>query len=312
MNRLALRLVICFLVGALIFGGIGDSSIVSHAQTKPSVVASFFPVWEFTRVIAQDRVNLDLIVQAGFEAHDYEPTFQDIEKLQNAKMFAYNGSGVEDPWVKPLLENGTLDPNRQVIVQTTQLLQEGGLLLAAPPPDDQEFSSDPHVWLDPIRAQEIVRTLEEGLIKLDPTNSDFYNNSGQSYRGELAVLHTDTVAALQNCKHKAFVTSHRFMAYFADRYGLQNVTAAGIEPEEPEIQALEAVIEFVKENNIKYIFTESLDEAEITGINRLAEATGAQILLLNSVEEPEKEGASYLDLMRENLNNLKIGLECGS
>ena len=69
--------------------------------TKPLVVATVFPVYEFARQVAGDRAEVVSLVPAGVEPHDWEPSPQDIARARRARVFVYNGAGLE-PWALKL------------------------------------------------------------------------------------------------------------------------------------------------------------------------------------------------------------------
>ncbi|MBI3961220.1 MAG: zinc ABC transporter substrate-binding protein [Deinococcus sp.] len=290
------------------------SAPVFSSQASPLVVATFFPVFDFARRIGEGRAQVQILVRAGLEPHDFEPTVQDVETIAAAALFIYHGSGIENPWVDPLLQAGTLDPARQVIVETTRGLRKDGLLLAAPEPDAAVLRSDPHLWLDPVLAQELVNATENGFIALDPAGRESYEDHARALRRELAQLDSEIRQALASCQRQELVISHRFLDYFAERYGLTVVAAAGLEPAEPTIEQLESVIAFARQRRLRFVFAETLLEAELTGVQTVADVVGAQVLTLSSLEglrpEEQARGADYFAVMRQNLQHLRIGLEC--
>lgn len=298
----------------LIFVG-ASLSPVSQAQNLPSVVSSFFVNFVFVNAVAGDLVNLDVAVGPGLDPHEFEPNVQDVEKIQNANMFVYNGAGFENPWVDPLLDNGTINPNSQVIVETIRLVNENGDLIEIAGEDEENFETNPHIWLDPVLASEIIRTIEDGLVQLNPENEMTFRNNAQAFRGDLGVLDLDYQAGLALCDQNTIVQSHAFLDYLARQYGFDVITASGIEPEEPSVAGLEAVIQFVRDNNVNFLFTESQDEADLTGLQQVSDATGAEILFLEVFEGFEGDVVSledidYFAVMRENLEALSTGLEC--
>src|SRR5574341_1301857 len=66
------------------------------------VLASFYPLYEFTKIIGGERIDVSTIIPPGIEPHDWEPTIQDLQKMQNADMIVINGVGLE-PWITKLV-----------------------------------------------------------------------------------------------------------------------------------------------------------------------------------------------------------------
>ena len=84
------------------------------------------------------------------------------------------------------------------------------------------------------------------------------------------------------------------------------------EAQEPSPKDILEMIKQIREKNIKYIFTEEALSPEMADL--IAKQTGAQILMLYTIEhitkEEFKQQISYQDFMYKNLENLTKGLEC--
>ena len=50
------------------------------------IAATVFPAYDFTRQIAGERAEVTLLVPPGSESHSYEPTPQDIIRIQNCDL----------------------------------------------------------------------------------------------------------------------------------------------------------------------------------------------------------------------------------
>ena len=84
---------------------------------KPLVVASFYPMYEFSRQVAGDRAEVVSLVPPGVEPHDWEPSPQKLVEVQNARLLVYNGAGFE-PWVDKLLHDVT--GKKIIVIETTR------------------------------------------------------------------------------------------------------------------------------------------------------------------------------------------------
>lgn len=302
------------LVLGILIGGLIAAPSIAQDESRPNVIATIFPVFEFTRVMAGDLINLSLVIAEGVEAHDFDPTLADIESFSAANMFIYNGSGFETPWVAPLIEDGILGADGQIVVETTSLLNERGQLLPAPPPDDESFINDPHVWLDPILSIGLVDAIEVGLIALLPDESETISSNAAQLRADLITLDSEYSDGLANCSSRDVIASHQFLNYFGERYGFNTLSPSGLEPEEPTVQAIEDLIAFVNDNNVTALFSEEEFDADESGLSTIAEATGAQIFNVNPLEALEDEdleaGVTYFDVMRSNLATFMEALGC--
>jgi zinc transport system substrate-binding protein len=273
------------------------------AQPKLKVVASFYIPYEFTRNVGGDRVEVKNLVPTGAEPHDYEPTPADIKAIEEAQVFVSNGASME-LWVQRVLQI-VKNRDRLVVIEATK-----GLPLRKA--EEEKFEYDPHVWVDPILAKEMVHNIRDGLIIADGAASSVYTENAKAYSAQLDALDAQAREGLKACRLQDFIISHRFMDYFAARYTLTAHALSGLEPSEPTPQRLAELIRLGREKGIKYIFAEELDE--LKALEVLARELRAQILTLNTghglTEEEQKAGKNYLSLMEENLKNLRFGLEC--
>jgi zinc transport system substrate-binding protein len=295
---------------------------------RPLVVASFYPMYEFAKQVGGNRVEVVSLVPDGVEPHDWEPSPQDLVRLRKARVFIYNGAGLES-WEERFLKD--LSDAQTAVVKTTEGVtprsaaagdhghpakkaqghrhgrKDPGEAKAAEPP------ADPHVWLDPVRARSQVEAIRAGLAQADPTNAAAYAENAEAYGARLAALHEAFERGLQRCARRDIVVSHAAFGYLADRYRLTMIPIAGLRPEtEPSPAQLAALVRLVRRTRVTHIFFERLVGAGLA--ETLAREVGAQTLVLNPIEGLTKEeavaGKGYLSLMEENLRNLRTALEC--
>ncbi|MDR0896316.1 MAG: zinc ABC transporter substrate-binding protein [Oscillospiraceae bacterium] len=95
------------------------SLATAESVEKLNVVTTIFPPYDFTRAIAGDLVNLDMLLSPGSESHSFEPTPQDMLTIQNADLFIYTG-GENDTWVDRIL--GAMDTSGMRILRMTDMV----------------------------------------------------------------------------------------------------------------------------------------------------------------------------------------------
>lgn len=292
---------------------------VKEAAGSPrfKVFTSIYPVYEFAKNVAGDKADVVMFVPPGKEPHDWEPSLKEIAQLREGLLFIYNGAGFE-PWVEKILKNLEA-PNLTVVEATKGLSLMNDVDKHAidkhdgQKHDDDNHDLDPHVWLDPVMAQEQVKAIESAFIKVDAANKDYYMARSKDYRETLAVLDKEFNVALGKCEKKEFVVSHSAFGYLAKRYGLHQIAVMGLSPDaEPKPGELAEVVQKAKKAKTKYIFVENLVSPKVAEV--VAKEIGAQTLVLNPLEGLTKEevaqGKTYISVMRDNLAQLKKALDC--
>ena len=120
--------------------------------------------------------------------------------------------------------------------------------------------------------------------------------------------------SLSNCKQNEFISGgHNAFSYLANKYNLETISAFGISPDsEPTPQKIKEIVDLTKGHGIKYIYFEKLVNPKMA--ETIAKEAGLKTLVLNPahnlLKDEFKKGVTFVSLMEENLENLKIGLEC--
>ncbi|MEW6570887.1 MAG: zinc ABC transporter substrate-binding protein [Nitrospirota bacterium] len=293
---------------------------------KLRVVASIFPVYDFARNVGKDRADVSLLLPPGVETHSFEPKPGDVTRINESDIFIYTGSHME-PWAGDIasgIKGGALliiEAGEGVVLEKWRIeaSEEKGRdkypVREADKLTHEHDMIDPHIWLDFSNAEKMVNNILEGFVKKDPEDSDFYIKNAETYRSKLRDLDGTYEKALSNCKKTVFIHGGHFaFSYLARRYGLKYLSAyRGFSPNaEPTPKDLVDLIERMKKDNIKYIFYEELIEPRIAEM--ISRETGAKLLRLHGAHNVSKDeldrDVTFISLMTENLENLKIGLEC--
>jgi zinc transport system substrate-binding protein len=293
-------------------------------QKKLQIVTTLFPLYDLTKHITDDKATVTLLLPPGVEAHSFEPKPGDMMKINAADLFIYTGKYME-PWVENIVKS--VDNKKLLVIDTSKgiALKEGsgdddhdhqqiGLHKPEGVYEHSHGKYDPHIWLDFVNAQKMVDNILEGLMQRDPVNKDFYVKNANAYKAKLQELDKQFKDALSRCKKDIFVHGGHFaFNYLAHRYNLHYISAYEGSPNaEPSPKRIIELKKTIQEHNIHYIYYEELIMPRIADI--IAKETGAKLLKLNGAHNIGKDdleqGKTFMDLMEENLKNLKVGLEC--
>lgn len=288
-----------------------DQEVIEEARL--SIITSLYPQYDFTKSIVGDKADVILILPPGVESHSFEPTPQDMVKLQNSDLFLYTGKEME-PWAYRL--TGSISAkivDLSAGIALMDLDDHGHEDDHDHEEEDHEELMDPHIWTDPNLAIVMVDNILVSLKAIDETNADYYEENANALKNALMELDLEIKDVLSKTTSKTILSGGHFaFGYFVERYGLNHMSPyEGFSPDaEPTPKRIAALIETIKETDAKAIFYEELIDPKVSRV--ISEETGIEMLLLHGAHNVTKEefeaGKSYITFMKENLERLKIGL----
>ena len=291
------------------------------AETKSgiSIVSTVFPSYDFARQItAGTDANITLLLQPGEEVHSFDPTSQDIIRIQNADLFLYVG-GENDTWVNGVLTGLDKSVNTFRMMDYVTLYEEE--LVAGMQAEEEDATAtgenaqewDEHVWTAPVNAIAIVKAMTAELISIDPANASTYQANSDAYVAQLEALDQSFWDVVNTAARKTVVFADRFpVRYFVEEFGLNYYAAfPGCSAEtEASAATIASLIDHVMSEKIPVVFYIEMSNQQMA--NTVAEATGAKTMLFHTchnVTRAEFEsGATYLSLMQNNVLALKAAL----
>lgn len=269
-----------------------------------NVLATFYPLYDFAKNVGGDKVTVSILVPETVDVHDFDPTPSSIALVASADVLIYNGAGLE-PWISSVV-NAADNPNLK-LVDTSAGIQ---LLQVSPQFQSNNQTYDPHIWLDPVLVKQQVSNILNGLIEVDPADSQYFTQNAQAYQSKLDDLNSQIINATANVKTRYFVTFHEAFAYFAKEYNLTQIPIAGPFQEEPTANDIQNVINAINQYHLLYVGYESLENPAIS--ESISSQTNATLILMNPIEgltaEDKAAGKDYLILMQENLSNIVLAL----
>lgn len=298
----------CLLLGMILsLSACGSStnapSTEKQTTSKLKVVVSFNAMKEFAEAIGKDKVDIQTIIPDGTEPHDFEPKANDLNVLSTAKIFIYNGFGMETSWMDKALK--AVDNKNLIVVEASK----GATSITNTDPevikDDGEF--DPHIWISLKGAEIESKNIKDAFVAADPVNKDYYEKNYADFYNQLEELYNEYDKKFKNETNKDFVTGHAAFAYLARDYGLkQNSVEDLFADGEPSAKKLKELTEYCKENHIKTIFVEDMVSPKVS--EALANEVGAKAEKIYTIESNE-DNKDYIQSMRDNLEKIYISLQ---
>jgi zinc transport system substrate-binding protein len=299
-----------FIFFALIIAGCqGKTAEKEKENGIITVYTTIFPIEDFTKKIGGKHVSVKSVYPAGADAHTFEPTMKTMMEIADSDLFIYNGAGLEGfvEKMKTSMKNENV-----TMVEATKgidLISDGhGHSEEHADHEEADHDADPHVWLDPVYAVTMAENIKNALLEKKPDAKADFEKNFESVKAKLKEIDAELRKTVDSAKRKEILVSHASYGYWEQRYGLKQISIAGLSPEhEPSQKQLQSIIEKVKKERIPYII---YDQNPLTRITEtIQEETGTKPLTLHNLEyitaEDEKNNEDYFSIMESNIANLK-------
>lgn len=312
-----------------------DSSTSDSKQTE--VYASTFATAAIAREIGGDQVNVKMIVPPGADPHSYEPTSKQLTEIAKGDLFLLTGTTLE-PYSKKIQES--LKGTDVRFVETSKdvnLLESDATLHVH---EEEEHSEDehaheeeghddhatdehaheeeghdhgkydPHVWLDPVNAKAMARSITTALSKEVPKDKATFEKNLKAFDQQADELDDQFKQAVADGSKKELLVTHAAYGYLAERYGFTQLPIAGISPsDEPSQKQLAALVKEARMHDLKYVAFEETVSPKVARV--IQKEIGAESVTIHNLESVTKaqQNSSYFKLMEENVQTLKKALQ---
>ncbi len=249
--------------------GPGDPSATGGTDEKLTVQASFYPLQYVTERVGGDLVDVESLTPGGAEPHDVELSPAAVDGLRTADAVVYLSGfqpAVDDAVAQAAPEHVLDARHAGVEGEEAHAADEHGSAQdshaeeahgdEAPAAEQAEAGGDdghghdgedPHFWLDPDRLAAVATEVAHELAEVDPDNAAAYEANAEQLSTELAALDEEFQQGLATCERETIVVTHDAYGYLADRYDLDQVAVAGLEPDtEPSPARLAEIGEVVE------------------------------------------------------------------
>lgn len=309
-----------FILALLLVACSNDENKTTEEQSpvkkeQLTIFTTVYPIQYFTEQIGQEHVQVESIYPPGTDEHTFEPTQKEMMKLSDADYLFYVGLGLEG-----FVERS----KKQLNDQNVQTIAFGELIdpEALHEGHDHEEEDhdhhdhahgefDPHIWISPILAGQMVEEITEQLTKALPAHADQFKKNAEALTIKLKGLDEDFHHMAHDVKRDTFFVSHAAFGYLADSYHLNQVAIAGLNSQsEPSQKQLAELVEQAKEQQIHTILFEQNISSNVAEV--IQKDIGAKSAVLHNLatltEEDIANQEDYFSLMERNLAVLKAAL----
>jgi zinc transport system substrate-binding protein len=315
MNRRRIRMALAALAGLAV-------PLAGPALADPPrVVATIAPVHSLVAQVMQGVGEPVLLLPPEVSEHDYALRPSDARAIAGADLVVWLGEALEtyladaiEAGGRPHLELLAAPGVEPVAYRDGAAKTHDGHEGEAAHEDGAEdhdraaaeehahahLGLDPHVWLDPVRAQAIVAAFAARLAEIDPENAGAYRANAERARASLAALDADLRDRLAPHAAAPFIAFHDAYAYFNERYGLTQAGRFTLDPQSrPGARTLADLRDRIEDQGVACAFAEPQFDDRL--VERLAEETGMAVGRLDPVGAGIAPGPALYDtLIRQN------------
>ena len=284
-----------------------STATTAQNNSSPKIVTTFLPVHLFTKAVVGDTGQVEILISPGMEVHDYQATPDDAKLLSEADVLVENGLGIEE-FLSGLIANAGNS-------ELQQIDSSEGIEVIEEEHEEHEHEEEehghghhheegnPHVWLDPVLAQQQVATIRDGLIAIDPSNADSYRSNAEAYIQQLQKLDNEFQQRLAPVAGCNFITFHDAFPYLAQRYGLTQEAIVEIPEDSITPQDIQRVQQTAERYQVKALLTEP--GIEDKRIQQISSDLNLPLEAIDPLESGETDPQYYFQAMRGNLEALE-------
>ncbi len=287
----------------LLFGAMLTAVLLSGCVTQPEqgkigVVVTLPPQKEMVQAIGGDNVRITVMVPPNENPHTYSPTPTQMAEVARAKIYFKVGSGVE--FEVAYLANIQSQNKKLLTVDCSQ-----GIELIESIEDhehghgEHEAGKDPHIWLSPMNAKQMVGNICEGLAGLDEANRAYYESNRDAYLARLDELDAEIRRRLEGKEGSTFLVYHPAWAYYARTYGLVEM-AIEEQGKQPGPSGVIAVVEQARKLGIRVVFVSP--QFSQSSAETIAREIGGRVVTVDPL------ASNYIDNLKEVTAKLAEGL----
>lgn len=279
----------------------------------PRVIVSLKPIHALVAGVMQGVAQPQLLLRGYTSPHAYVLRPSDIRSLHRADLLFWVGPELETFLVQAV-EN--LPPSvERVTLITSEMIQtlpnrRGGLgdlsshASLGAEASHQHGQEDPHIWLDPDNAKQIVRLAGRVLMRRFPTFAAKFQANVTWMLQRLQQLDQELKQQLLPVQDVAFLVYHDAYHYFVRHFGLRSLGAVTLNPDQPfGVRHLGNLRRFLGTSQATCLFTEPQFQTPM--IQTLVEGHAIKVGVLDPLGAGVAEGVEhYFQWMKALAHNL--------
>ncbi len=228
----------------------------SETETDDGVTvlaATTYPVYLFTCAVTEglDDYDVQLIVNQPFSClHDYTLSVRDMQTVEKGDVILMNGAGLEAAMEDALAASGD-----KPVIDCSQGID---LLPLSGEHHESDGEGDPHIWMDPALACQMVDPIAGELSQLYPDHASDFARNAETASSQISDCYEQCRAVLADLSPREIITFHDGFEYFARAFDL--TVLRSIEEEsgsEASAKEVSEIIDLIRTHHLPAVFVET-------------------------------------------------------
>ncbi|OCA91463.1 adhesin [Bacillus sp. FJAT-27225] len=313
-----MKKLLILLFAAFLLAGCSNDNDTENTKNKETltIYTTVFPLQYFAERIAGEHADVSSIYPPGADEHTFEPSQKDMIALAESDLFFYIGMGLEGFVDKA--KSTMKGENVRMVAAAKDIHPEENAEDEHEGHEDENENEhedghnhgdvDPHVWLDPVYAKELAKSIKDELSKAKPNLKDEFEKNYTELIADLDELDQNFKETAANAKINKIIVSHSAFGYWESRYGIEQVPIAGMSTSsEPTQKDMEKIIKTINKYGIRYILVEQNVSSKLA--EAISAETDSELLKVHNLstrtDRDIKNKETYFTLMEKNLKTLE-------
>lgn len=297
--------------GCLDAVGLGDEEIAADGY------AAFYPLWDFAEQVGGTALSFTEPVGTGRIGHGWSPDANLVPEVASTELFVYLDTP-EFAWAQDIA--ATLKRDHPDVALIDLFSARDAVESEADNGGDGHVDHDPHIWLDPLIARQMVTMLGAELGAVAPDSEATITDNADAYAGEIDAVHEQLSSVVEDAAlETAVLVGHNSFQYLANRYGFTLETPVGISPNAAASQEdIGRLLDVIDEKGIDTVLYDPFEAGASGEYPRLVETvfensavSEAEPLtpISGTTEQWETDGWGWIEQMTElNIPSLEAAL----
>ena len=288
------------------------------SAAAPRVMVTIKPIHSLVAGVMQGIATPELLISGAQSPHTFTLRPSDVRKLNSADLILWVGRDFETflthtlealPTQIKVLELLNSQGIAKLPIRRGGVWERGHDHAEDGHDKRSDTAYDPHIWLSPQNAREIVTLVKETLIALDPDNTERYQQNARQLKTRLNDLDQELLTRLTKIQWVPYIVFHDAYQYFERHYRLHAIGSITLGPErKPGARRIHEIHAKLEKLEARCIFSEPQFEPKL--LKTLVQGTQVRSGVLDPLGADLPAGTeAYFTLMRDLTDNLVTCLE---